>query len=104
MEQMLVAAKERGPYVLVSHSLGSTDVQLFADVYRRKVAGMVLVDPAMVPEGLKVAPRLPAQYRSAGSWAAAASCGPVRLRTIFAWSARHPICRPTWSNASLRSA
>jgi len=63
---MLVAAKVRGPYVLVGHSLGGLDVQLFADVYRRKVAGMVLVDPATAPEGLKVAPpRLPAQYRSA---------------------------------------
>jgi pimeloyl-ACP methyl ester carboxylesterase len=54
MEQMLVAAKVRGPYVLVGHSLGSYDLQLFADVYRRKVAGMVLVDPATAPEGLKV--------------------------------------------------
>jgi len=56
LEHMLAAAKISGPYVLVGHSLGSYDLQLFADVYRRKVAGMVLVDPATAPEGLKVAP------------------------------------------------
>lgn len=35
----------RGPYVLVAHSLGAYDAQLFANLHRREVAGMVLVDP-----------------------------------------------------------
>lgn len=35
----------RGPYVLVAHSLGAYDAQLFANLYLTDVAGMVLVDP-----------------------------------------------------------
>ena len=35
----------RGPYVLVAHSLGAYDAQLFANLHRDQVAGIVLVDP-----------------------------------------------------------
>ncbi|MEJ0064600.1 MAG: alpha/beta hydrolase [Caulobacteraceae bacterium] len=63
LEQMLVAAKVRGPYVLVGHSLGGLDIQLFADIYRSKVAGMVLLDPTTKPERLKVLPPPPPQVQ-----------------------------------------
>jgi pimeloyl-ACP methyl ester carboxylesterase len=59
LKQMLAAAKVHGPYVLVGHSLGSYDDQLFADLFRRDVAGMVLVDPAIAPKGLKTVPPPP---------------------------------------------
>src|SRR6476646_8440207 len=42
MAAMLTAAHEKGPYVLVAHSLGSFDVRLFAFTYPKDVAGMVL--------------------------------------------------------------
>lgn len=43
---MLKAAHERGPYVMVGHSLASFDVRLFAFTRPKDVAGMVLVDPS----------------------------------------------------------
>jgi pimeloyl-ACP methyl ester carboxylesterase len=43
---MLKASGERGPYVLVGHSLASFDVRLFALTHPKDVAGMVLVDPS----------------------------------------------------------
>src|SRR3954451_210167 len=46
MAAMLKAAHERGPYVIVGHSLGSFDARLFAFTYPAQVAGMVLVDPS----------------------------------------------------------
>lgn len=46
MKAMLDASGEKGPYVLVGHSLGSLHVRLFADRYLKDVAGMVLVDPS----------------------------------------------------------
>lgn len=34
----------RGPYILVGHAFGGDNVRLFADMYLREVAGLVLVD------------------------------------------------------------
>jgi pimeloyl-ACP methyl ester carboxylesterase len=38
------------PYILAAHSLNAFDARLFADRYRREVAGMVLIDPSDVGE------------------------------------------------------
>lgn len=46
MAAMLKAAGEKGPYVLVGHSLASFDVRLFAMTHPKDVAGAVLVDPS----------------------------------------------------------
>ena len=35
----------RGPYVLVGHSLGGLNVEVYAGLYPEEVAGMVLLDP-----------------------------------------------------------
>jgi pimeloyl-ACP methyl ester carboxylesterase len=43
---LLVAAGERGPYLLVGHSLGSSFVQRFAGLFPAETAGLILVDPA----------------------------------------------------------
>jgi pimeloyl-ACP methyl ester carboxylesterase len=45
LHAMLAAAGERGPFVLVGHSLGGLYVQLYAYQYADEVAGLVLVDP-----------------------------------------------------------
>jgi hypothetical protein len=52
LKALLVAAGVRGPYVLAGHSIGGLDVQTFAQLYPRSVAGIVLVDstsPAAFP-------------------------------------------------------
>ena len=44
LHALLRAARERGPYVLVGHSLGGLFVRLYASTYPRQVAGLVQVD------------------------------------------------------------
>jgi pimeloyl-ACP methyl ester carboxylesterase len=46
LEALLKAARIRGPYVLVGHSMGSYGVQMFAYRHPDQVAGVVLVDPS----------------------------------------------------------
>jgi len=45
LKALLENASVRGPYVLVGHSLGALNVQVFASRYPDEVAGMVLLDP-----------------------------------------------------------
>ena len=47
--QLLQAAGVRGPYVLVGHSLGGINAQVFAARYPDQVAGLVLLDPPPLP-------------------------------------------------------
>ena len=47
LHTLLGNAGVQGPYVLVGHSLGGTNVQLYANQYPDEVAGMVLVDSAL---------------------------------------------------------
>jgi len=44
LRALLQASGERGPFVLVGHSLGGPIVELFASTYPKQVAGLVLVD------------------------------------------------------------
>jgi pimeloyl-ACP methyl ester carboxylesterase len=44
LKQLLQAAGEGGPYVLVGHSMGGYDVRVYTGLYPNDVAGMVLVD------------------------------------------------------------
>jgi pimeloyl-ACP methyl ester carboxylesterase len=44
---LLSDAGEEAPYVLVGHSFGGANVQLYASEYPEEVAGMVLVDSAL---------------------------------------------------------
>ena len=52
LHTLLGKAGVQGPYVLVGHSLGGTNVQLYASRYPDEVAGMVLVDSATEDEML----------------------------------------------------
>jgi pimeloyl-ACP methyl ester carboxylesterase len=45
LRALLDKAGVRGPYVLVGHSLGALNVQMFAAKYPAEVSGMVLLDP-----------------------------------------------------------
>ncbi len=45
LKAMLEKASVPGPYVLVGHSLGALNVQVFASRYSHDVAGMILLDP-----------------------------------------------------------
>jgi len=46
LKVLLDNAGVKGPYLLVGHSLGAINLQLFAHLYPGKVHGMVLLDPA----------------------------------------------------------
>lgn len=46
---LLTNSTEAGPYVLVGHSMGGTNVQLFLDEHGASVAGMVLIDASPEP-------------------------------------------------------
>ena len=54
---LLRAARIQAPFVLVGHSMGGTNVQLFAASHPSSVAGMVLVDSSPSPPPLAEFPR-----------------------------------------------
>jgi pimeloyl-ACP methyl ester carboxylesterase len=51
----LKAAGVAGPYILVGHSAGGLYVRLFAERHRSDVAGLVLVDPSVVHQDVRIA-------------------------------------------------
>ena len=71
LHDLLAAAGETGPYVLVGHSTGGTYALNYAARYDDEVAGMVLLDSSS-PEQLPGCPPTPASTRSC---VAASRCG-----------------------------
>jgi pimeloyl-ACP methyl ester carboxylesterase len=63
LKTLLENAGIEGPYVLVGHSLGGLNVQVFADLYPDLVAGAVLLDPA--PLDFITGQRFPDLYKVA---------------------------------------
>ena len=55
LRALLRASGERGPYVLVAHSMGGLVARLFVDRNRRDVAGLVLVDPSSPRQDARLA-------------------------------------------------
>lgn len=49
LKLLLENARVKGPYLLVGHSLGGLNVQVFADRYPDQVAGLILLDPTPLP-------------------------------------------------------
>ncbi|HEY5409733.1 MAG TPA: alpha/beta hydrolase [Caulobacteraceae bacterium] len=63
LSALLRAARLKGPYVLVGHSLGGYPVRLYADLHPREVAGLVLIEPTIDNQKqliATIAPRPPA--------------------------------------------
>jgi pimeloyl-ACP methyl ester carboxylesterase len=59
LKLILVAADERGPYVLVGHFLGGFIVRVFTHLYPADVAGLVLVDASHEDEEDRINALLP---------------------------------------------
>jgi pimeloyl-ACP methyl ester carboxylesterase len=49
LQQLLQKAGIRGQYILLGHSLGGLNMQVFADRHPDQVAGLILLDPAPLP-------------------------------------------------------
>ena len=65
LHALLQTAAVLPPYVLVGHSMGGYDVRLFTSLYRREVAGIVLVDSSHPDQES----RFPAELKKMeGSW------------------------------------
>jgi pimeloyl-ACP methyl ester carboxylesterase len=43
---LLAESGEKGPFILVGHSLGGLNMQVYAGSYQEEVAGLVLLDPS----------------------------------------------------------
>jgi pimeloyl-ACP methyl ester carboxylesterase len=84
LHALLGNAGVQGPYVLVGHSLGGTNMQLYASQYPDEVAGMVLVDSALedldllsITESLQGSPVWIKIYATIGVVRLANMLGPV---------------------------
>jgi pimeloyl-ACP methyl ester carboxylesterase len=53
LNQLLQAAGEKGPYILVGHSMGGYDIRVYAAQYPNDVAGVVLVDASHEDQDLR---------------------------------------------------
>ena len=53
LNQLLHAAGEKGPYILVGHSMGGYDVRVYTGQYPNDVAGIVLVDASHEDQELR---------------------------------------------------
>jgi len=58
LRALLSAAQIDGPYVLMGHSLGGLNAQLFAIEHPDEVAGLVLVDPSFSDMMMRLKPAL----------------------------------------------
>ena len=53
LKQLLRASRERGPYVLVGHSMGGYDIRAYTSQYPDDVVGMVFVDASHEDQDLR---------------------------------------------------
>jgi pimeloyl-ACP methyl ester carboxylesterase len=57
LREALSRADLKPPYVLVGHSFGALLVRIYADLWPKEIAGLVLVDPALLMEWANPAPQ-----------------------------------------------
>ncbi|MGQ0646158.1 MAG: alpha/beta fold hydrolase [Gemmatimonadaceae bacterium] len=67
LEVLMDASNERGPFVLVGHSLGGAFVRIFAATHPNEVVGLVLVDAVHEREFEAIAEILTSEQRAAGA-------------------------------------
>jgi pimeloyl-ACP methyl ester carboxylesterase len=89
MRALLREAGEPPPYLLVGHSFGGLIIRLYAAMYPEEVAGLVLVDPALLAEWLEPGVARRAMLRRG-----------VRLARRGAWLARFGFVRLALTLAS----
>jgi len=65
LHALLQAASISPPYVIVGHSMGGYDVRVYTSMYRREIAGMVLVDASHPDQDNRFPPEL---KNLEGSW------------------------------------
>jgi pimeloyl-ACP methyl ester carboxylesterase len=80
LRNLLAAAGEPGPYLLVGHSLGGVYARLFAQRYPEAVAGLVLLDPSHE----EMVSRLPPDWQARVTKAEAAAAQELRLPALLA--------------------
>jgi pimeloyl-ACP methyl ester carboxylesterase len=71
LKQLLEASGERGPYVLVGHSMGGYDIRVYTGQYPNDVVGMVLVDASHEDQDLRAPESIRKwrqDYRKHPSW------------------------------------
>lgn len=92
LEKLLVAANEKGPYILVGHSFGGFTIRVFAARHRSDVVGLIFVDSSH-PEQ---AQRMPAAVRRKQvmlNWASQAIpwlCRIGVVRAAYTWTGSPP--------------
>jgi pimeloyl-ACP methyl ester carboxylesterase len=91
LKALLKKASVPGPYVLVGHSLGALNVQVYASKYPNDVAGMVLLDPPPLsfilgreyPELRAMADRMTAEWQASADSAAMSADPGERAKSAF---------------------
>ena len=56
LKELLAAAGEKGPYIIVGHSFGGYNIRVFTEHYPADVAGMVLVDASHEDQEKRMTP------------------------------------------------
>jgi pimeloyl-ACP methyl ester carboxylesterase len=67
LRALLKASGERGPFVLVGHSLGGPIIEMYASAYPKQVAGLVLVDALSEDLGDGLSPEQLADFQQLNS-------------------------------------
>jgi pimeloyl-ACP methyl ester carboxylesterase len=91
LKTLLEKASVPGPYVLVGHSLGALNMQVFASQYADDVAGMVLLDPpplSFIPgqeysDLGKLAEQMTAEWQAVADSAAGSTDAEDKARSAF---------------------
>ena len=91
LKALLDSASVSGPYLVVGHSLGALNIQVFASKYPKDVVGIVLLDPPPLSfirreeytSLLALADRMTADWQAAADSGAKSTDAQERTRAVF---------------------